>query len=121
MNKDEIIRYLNDNTSGRKAGRKEFRTNDIFITTTAKDKNFRVTKFGKDIIASHFDVYEIHLTSKNKSASAKQVLLLDRYMQSPYYLNSKGILYVFEQSVAGEFLILDGNFDDWVEMKSFLD
>jgi hypothetical protein len=121
MNKNEIVKYLNDNTVGRKTGKKEFSINDIFITSTNLNKNFRLTTLGKDILSSHFDVYRIHLVSHLKSTSAKQILLLDRYMSSPYYFNNRGLLFLFEQTVAGEFAIIDNDFDQWVEMKSFLD
>ena len=54
MRKDELIRYLNDNTKGRKAGRKEFRTNDIFISSSSNTENFRLTSFGANIMKKHF-------------------------------------------------------------------
>jgi hypothetical protein len=45
--------------------------------------------------------------------------MLDKYMVSPYFLSPVNKLIVFEEIVASEFLMLDANFDDWVEIKSF--
>ena len=121
MNKKDIIKYLNENTTGRKAGRKEFRVNDIFISTKDDDSHFRLTKFGRDILSKNLKQYKITLKSKNTSASAMQILILDRYMKSPYYLSSRGVLFTYEQAIASEFLLIDGDFDHWVEVKKFSD
>jgi DNA topoisomerase IB len=116
MKKSELIKYLNENTKGRKAGRKEFRVNDIFISSSNDSKNFRLTRFGKDIIEKHFKAYKITLHSKNKE-TGNQILALDYYLKSPYYL-SKGILILYEESIAAEILLIDGDFDLWVKNKT---
>ena len=59
MKKNELIRYLNENTKGRKAGRKEFHTNDIFISSSSNTENFRLTSFGAKMMAKHFKEYVI--------------------------------------------------------------
>ena len=59
MKKDELIKYLNENTKGRKAGRKEFRTNDIFISSSSNTENFRLTSFGANMMKKHFKEYTI--------------------------------------------------------------
>ena len=116
MKKSELIKYLNENTKGRKAGRKEFRVNDIFISSSNDNKNFRLTRFGKDIIEKHFKAYKIKLQSKDKE-TGNQILTLDSYLNSPYYL-SRGTLILYEEAIAAELLLLDGDFDLWVFNKS---
>lgn len=121
MNKHDIIKYLNDHNTGKYAGRKDIRINDVFISGVNADKHFRVTVFGRDLLSKHFDVYKLNLSCKQGKVSSKQVLQLDRYMYSPYYLHSGGTLYLFEQSIASEFILLDSDFDAWVDLKSFND
>ena len=116
MKKSELIKYLNENTTGKKAGRKDFRVNDIFISSSNDEKNFRLTRFGKDIIEKHFKAYKIKLQSKDKE-TGNQILTLDSYLHSPYYL-SRGTLVLYEETVAAELLLIDGDFDLWVHNKS---
>ena len=54
MNKKELIKYLNENSTGKVAGRKEIRGNDIFISSSNDHKHFRLTRFGKDLVEKHF-------------------------------------------------------------------
>lgn len=121
MNKSEVIQFLNDNTTGKKTGRKEFKPNDIFISSKDSNIHFRLTKLGRDVLSKHIRQYKITLTSKNANVSAIQILTLDRYMNSPYYLSSRGVLYTYDQTVASEFLLIDGDFDHWVHTKKFSD
>ena len=119
MLKDELIKYLNDNTKGRKAGRKEFRTNDIFISSSENDKNFRLTSFGAGILKSHFKEYVIKNTNSvginlKIDQTGKMILVLDRYLNSPYILTNHR-LRVFEESIAAEIPLL--GLQDWVEQK----
>ena len=116
MNKKELIQYLNDNTTGKVAGRKIIKVNDIFISGTGNTSNYRLTAFGKDIIKKHFDAYTITLTSETKTETGNQILTLDRYLHSPYYIH-KGKLILFETTVAAELSLLDGDFDLWVSNK----
>ena len=116
MKKSELIKYLNANTKGRKAGRKEFRINDIFISSSKDDKNFRLTRFGKDVVEKHFRAYEILLSIK-ESETGSNIVAIDGYMNSPYFLN-KNKLVVYEQVVAAELLLIDGDFELWVKNKS---
>jgi len=118
MTKTELIKYLNDNTKGRKAGRKEFKINDIFISSSQDNKNFRLTRFGKDVLVKHFSEYEIKLATELKQETGNQIMNLDRYMVSPYYL-SRGKLVIFEESLAAEFMLIGNDFDLWVENKKF--
>lgn len=119
MLKDELIKYLNDNTKGRKAGRKEFRTNDIFISSSENDRNFRLTSFGAGILKSHFKEYVIRNTNSvgmhlKIDQTGKMILILDRYLNSPYILTNHR-LRVFEESIAAEISLL--GLQDWVEQK----
>ena len=116
MKKSELIKYLNTNTKGRKAGRKEFRVNDIFISSSNDDKNFRLTRFGKDVIEKHFKAYNVQLLTKETEVGSK-IVAIDRYMASPYFLKNSTLV-VYEQTVAAELLLLDGDFDLWIQNKS---
>lgn len=121
LTKKNIIDVLNQNIVGRKTGKKEFQVGDIFIYSSEDNKNFRLTTLGRDTMSKVFTSYSIDLKSSLKGNSGKQILLLDRYMLSPYFLGSNKTLVVFEEAIATEFLIIDGNLDDWVDMKSFYD
>ena len=119
MLKDELIKYLNANTKGRKAGRKEFRLNDIFISSSENNKNFRLTSFGANILKSHFKEYVIKQTNKDGDfikleQSGKMILVLDRYLNSPYILTNQR-LRLYEESIAAEISLL--GLQDWVEQK----
>lgn len=119
MLKDELIKYLNANTKGRKAGRKEFRLNDIFISSSENNKNFRLTSFGANILKSHFKEYVIKQTNKDGEyikleQSGKMILVLDRYLNSPYILTNQR-LRVYEEAIAAEISLL--GLQDWVEQK----
>ena len=116
MKKSELIKYLNANTKGRKAGRKEFRVNDIFISSSNDDKNFRLTRFGKDVIEKHFKAYNVELQTKETEVGAK-LIAIDKYMVSPFFLKNSTLV-VYEQTVAAELLLLEGDFDLWIENKS---
>lgn len=118
MKKSELITYLNDNTKGKKAGRKEFKVNDIFISSSDNEKHFRITRFGKDIIEKHFKAYKITLNKKNKIETGNEILTLDSYLHSPFYLH-KGTLTVYEENIAAEILLLDGDFEQWIYNKRF--
>ena len=119
MLKDELIKYLNANTKGRKAGRKEFRLNDIFISSSENNKNFRLTSFGANILKYHFKEYVIKQTNKDGEyikleQSGKMILVLDRYLNSPYILTNQR-LRVYEEAMAAEISLL--GLQDWVEQK----
>lgn len=116
MKKSELIKYLNANTKGRKAGRKEFRVNDIFISSSNDNNNFRLTRFGKDVIEKHFKAYNIQLQTKQTEVGSK-IVAIDKYMVSPYFLKNSTLV-VYEQTVAAELLLLDGDFDLWIQNKS---
>ena len=119
MKKDELIKYLNENTKGRKAGRKEFRTNDIFISSSSNTENFRLTSFGANMMKKHFKEYTITNIpvddmDPTTQISGRMILMLDRYLKSPYILNNKK-LRLYEESVAAEILLLGIHY--WVEQK----
>jgi len=118
MNKSELIKYLNDNVKGKVAGRKEIRGNDIFISSTSEHQHYRLTRFGKDIVEKHFTSYKIVLSNDKKVETGNDILTIDKYMQTPYYLN-RGTLIVYEESVAAELLLLDGDLNQWVYNKKF--
>jgi len=118
MTKTELITYLNVNTKGKCTGRKEYKANDIFISEKKDCINFRLTTMGKDIMSKHFDTYTIILQTAAKIETGTQIIQLDRYMVTPYYLRN-GKLIVFEESLAAEFLLLDSDFDLWIQNKKF--
>lgn len=115
MTKSELIKYLNENTNGKKAGRKEFRVNDIFISSSNDNKNFRLTRFGKDVLEKHFKAYNIKLQTKNTEVGSK-IIVIDKYMLSPYFMKND-ILIVYHETLAAELLLLDGDFDLWIQNK----
>ena len=123
MRKDELIKYLNENTKGRKAGRKEFHTNDIFISSSSNTENFRLTSFGAKMMAKHFKEYIIKNVPVEDTdcgiattgVSGKMILILDRYLKTPYILTNKR-LRLYEESVAAQIILM--GIQDWVEQKS---
>ena len=123
MKKNELIRYLNENTKGRKAGRKEFRTNDIFISSSSNTENFRLTSFGANVMKKHFKEYIIKNVPVQDTdcgiattgVSGKMVLILDRYLKTPYILTNKR-LRLYEESIAAQIILM--GIQDWVEQKS---
>lgn len=118
MNKNELIKYLNDNVKGKVAGRKEIRGNDIFISSTHNEKHFRLTRFGKDLVDKHFRAYKIVLPLAKRVETGNDLLTLDKYMLTPYYL-SRGVLVIYEEVVAAELLLLDSDLNQWVYNKKF--
>jgi hypothetical protein len=119
LSKTNVLNVVNSTLAGKKTGKKNFDINDIFIYSYDDMKHFRLTTLGKDILAKVFQSYTIQLTTKIPRTSGKQILMLDKYMVSPYFLSPVNKLIVFEEIVASEFLMLDANLDDWVEIKSF--
>ncbi len=118
MNKKELIHYINKHTTGKTAGRKEITLNDIFISGHSSTAGFRVSAFGRNIIAKHFKKYTIEIKSETVTGTGNQILALDKYINSPYYLK-KSKLVLFEEVIAAELLMIDGDIDLWVENKTF--
>jgi hypothetical protein len=119
LSKSNVTSVVNSYISGRKTGKTQFEINDLFIYSFEDNKNFRLTTLGKDTLSKVFDSYTIELKTKLPRTSGKQILMLDKYMVSPYFLSAVNKLTVFEEAIASEFFMLDANFDDWVEIKSF--
>jgi hypothetical protein len=119
VNKIELISYINENTTRKISGRKELTPNDIFISGTQQsDSGFRVSAFGRNIIAKHFKKYTIEIKSETVTGTGNQILALDKYIHSPYYLK-KSKLILFEEVIAAELLMIDGDIDLWVQNKTF--
>jgi|TARA_B110000914_G_scaffold136145_1_gene119061 hypothetical protein len=118
VNKNELIHYINKNTTGRTAGRKEITISDIFISSHSSTAGFRVSVFGRNIIAKHFKKYTVEIKSKTVTGTGNQILALDKYINSPYYLK-KSKLILFEEVIAAELLMIDGDIDLWTENKTF--
>ena len=118
MDKIELINYINKNTTGKTAGRKEFSLSDIFISSHSPTTGFRVSAFGRDVIAKHFEKYKIKLKTKQYTGTGRQILTLDRYLFTPYYLD-RSTLILFEEVPAAELLMIDGDLDLWVQNKIF--
>ena len=126
MTKTELIHYINKNTTGKKAGRKEITISDIFISSKPTT-GFRVSALGRNILKKHFKTYkiELKLTSatmhqhrQNAIGTGNQILTLDKYLHTPYYLR-KSRLILFEEVAAAELLMIDGDIDLWVQNKTF--
>ena len=125
MNKTELIHYINKHTTGKTAGRKEITISDIFISTLPSQ--FRVSALGRDILKKHFKTYNIelklnsdtmHQHRQNAIGTGNQILALDKYLKTPYYLR-KSRLILFEEVAAAELLMIDGDIDLWVQNKTF--
>jgi|TARA_B110000495_G_scaffold50818_1_gene42611 hypothetical protein len=126
VDKIELINYINKKTTGKTAGRKEITLSDIFISARP-DTGFRVSAFGRDIIAKHFKKYKIELKLDSATmhqhrqmaiGTGNQILALDKYLHTPYYLK-KSRLILFEEVPAAELLMIDGDLDLWVKNKTF--
>ena len=99
---------------------------DIFISARP-DTGFRVSALGRDILKKHFRTYKIELKlnsdtmhehRKNAIGTGNQILTLDKYLKTPYYLR-KSTLVLFEEVPAAELLMLDGDINLWVQNKTF--
>jgi hypothetical protein len=126
VNKIELINYINKNTTGKTAGRKEITISDIFISARP-DSGFRVSPLGRDILKKHFKTYKIelklnsatmHQHRQNAIGTGNQILTLDKYLHTPYYLR-KSRLILFEEIAAAELLMIDGDINLWVQNKTF--
>ena len=126
MNKIELIHYINKHTTGKTAGRKEITLNDVFISARP-DTGFRVSPLGRDILSKHFTKYKIELKLNSTTlhqhrqmaiGTGNQILTLDKYLHTPYYLK-KSRLILFEEVAAVELLMIDGDIDLWVQNKTF--
>ena len=126
MNKIELINYINKNTTGKTAGRKEITISDIFISARP-DSGFRVSPLGRDILKKHFKTYKIelklnsatmHQHRQNAIGTGNQILTLDKYIHTPYYLR-KSRLILFEEIAAAELLMIFGDINLWVQNKTF--
>lgn len=117
MNKSDIVNYLNEHTTGKKAGRKDYSASDIFISTTDNDNHFRLSAYGNQAMKKCFDYYEIKLKNRNRRETGYEVLTIDKYMRTPYYFTSS-MFVVYEEIIAAELMLLDGDFDLWLRGKS---
>ena len=126
MNKIELIHYINKNTTGKTAGRKEITISDIFISGHLST-GFRVSALGRDILKKHFKEYKVELKLNNETlhqhrqnaiGTGNQILTLDKYLKTPYYLR-KTVLVLFEEVAAAELLMIDGDIELWVQNKTF--
>ena len=126
MNKIELINYINKNTTGKTAGRKEITISDIFISSKPTT-GFRVSALGRNILKKHFKTYKIELKLTSATmhqhrqmavGTGYQILALDKYLHTPYYLK-KSRLILFEEVAAAELLMIDGDIDLWVQNKTF--
>ena len=126
MNKIELIHYINKHTTGKTAGRKEITLNDVFISARP-GTGFRVSPLGRDILSKHFTKYKIELKLNSTTlhqhrqmaiGTGNQILTLDKYLHTPYYLK-KSRLILFEEVAAVELLMIDGDIDLWVQNKTF--
>ena len=126
MNKRELINYINKHTTGKTAGRKEITICDIFISARS-DAGFRVSPLGRDILSKHFTKYNIelklnsttlHKHRQNAIGTGNQILTLDKYLKTPYYLN-RSKLVLFEEVAAAELSMIDGDIELWLRNKTF--
>ena len=126
MNKRELINYINKHTTGKTACRKEITISDIFISARS-DAGFRVSPLGRDILSKHFTKYNIelklnsttlHKHRQNAIGTGNQILTLDKYLKTPYYLN-RSKLVLFEEVAAAELSMIDGDIELWLRNKTF--
>jgi hypothetical protein len=126
VNKRELINYINKHTTGKTAGRKEITISDIFISARS-DAGFRVSPLGRDILSKHFTKYNIelklnsttlHKHRQNAIGTGNQILTLDKYLKTPYYLN-RSKLVLFEEVAAAELSMIDGDIELWLRNKTF--
>jgi len=117
VKKIELVTYINENTTGKIAGRKEITISDIFITSKSTT-GFRVSALGRNILKKHFKTYKIEIKSEIATNTGNQILTLDKYLKTPYYLR-KSKLVLFEEVAAVELLMIDGDIDLWVQNKTF--
>jgi len=126
VNKRELINYINKHTTGKTAGRKEITISDIFISARP-DAGLRVSPLGRDILAKHFTRYNIelklnsttlHKHRQNAIGTGNQILTLDKYLKTPYYLN-RSKLVLFEEVAAAELSMIDGDIELWLRNKTF--
>ena len=126
MDKKELISYINKHTTGKTAGRKEITISDIFISARS-DAGFRVSPLGRDILSKHFTKYNIelklnsttlHKHRQNAIGTGNQILTLDKYLKTPYYLN-RSKLVLFEEVAAAELSMIDGDIELWLRNKTF--
>lgn len=126
MDKKELISYINKHSTGKTAGRKEITASDIFISARP-DAGFRVSPLGRDILAKHFTRYNIelkldsttlHKHRQNAIGTGNQILTLDKYLKTPYYLN-RSKLVLFEEVAAAELSMIDGDIELWLRNKTF--
>jgi len=126
VDKKELISYINKHTTGKTAGRKEITISDIFISARS-DAGFRVSPLGRDILSKHFTKYNIelklnsttlHKHRQNAIGTGNQILTLDKYLKTPYYLN-RSKLVLFEEVAAAELSMIDGDIELWLRNKTF--
>ena len=60
----------------------------------------------------------MHQHRQNAIGTGNQILALDKYLKTPYYLR-KSRLILFEEVAAAELLMIDGDIDLWVQNKTF--
>jgi hypothetical protein len=96
----------------------KFQLADIFVSGHDPDKNFRLTRQGRDLLSTILTAYNIKLSGYTY-LTGNQILTIGRYMKSPYYLGSRGNLVVFEEIIASEFILLGADLNLWINMRSF--
>lgn len=118
FSKDNILKYINKNRSDIDI-LDDFSVRDIFINASNNDANFQLTTLGYNTLNKFFESYRIQLVSKRKETTGDQILTLDRYLRTPYYINRLNTLTVYEEAIASQFIIMDGDFEAWIETKKF--
>lgn len=113
--KENLVKYLNDTLIFSTKANDILSIGDIFISSS-HDRHFRLTSFGSTVMESNFEKYTIELT--NISNQNKDLLYIDKYLTTPFSFVSKTIT-VFDDILATELLLLDGDFSHWAANRVF--
>jgi len=116
LTKTNIVRYINENLS---SDSEPLLLKDIFHSDKSNTSGFQLTVIGKKHMCKLFDSYTISLTSKRKETTGNQALTLDRYTRAPYHISRTNVLTVFEEEIASQLLLMDGDLDAWVASKNY--
>ena len=71
----------------------------------------RLTYFGEQLMARHFDRYKFDTEYK---ANHRAMVILDKHMQMPYYIGRKSVSF-FGEDDATWFRLNDSNLNEFVE------
>lgn len=114
-----IIKYVREQNSARFEGQTDeqvvrmmfqnFRGRD----TTAR--GLRLTNFGKEIMQSYFQSYEI-AAYEGKKPGDLELVYLDRRAKLPYHISENGTVVMFDPELGIKLTLIDGDIKSLSEM-----